>query len=118
MTQNLNLNHEKNESTNIEYGSLNVFADLGLEDADKLYTRAQLGMQVFSILNECGYKQAEVSQVLGIAQSEVSALVSGKFNRFSQERLISFLNKLNWKVNLTVSPRNQDEPLQSVTVLS
>ena len=115
MTHNLNLN---DESTNIEYGSHNVFADLGLEDADELYIRAQLGMQIFSLLKERGYKQAEASQILGIAQSEVSALCSGKFNRFSQERLISFLNKLNWKVTFTLSPRHQDEPSQSVNVLS
>ena len=80
---------------NIEYGSQNVFADLALDNADELYTRAQLGMQIFTIIKERNYKQAEASQVLEIAQSEVSALCSGKFNRFSSDRLISFLNKLN-----------------------
>ena len=115
MTQNLNLDNDLNT---IEYGSQNVFADLGLENADELYTRAQLGIKVFSILKERGYKQTEASQVLGIAQSEVSALCSGKFNRFSQERLISFLNKLDWKITITLSPRNQNEPPQSVTVSS
>jgi predicted XRE-type DNA-binding protein len=115
MTHNPHLN---DESIDIEYGSHNVFADIGLEDAEELYIRAQLGMQIFSLLKERGYKQAEASRVLGIAQSEVSALVSGKFNRFSQERLISFLNKLDWKVTFTLSPRHQNEPSQSVTVLS
>jgi predicted XRE-type DNA-binding protein len=84
----------------IEYGSQNVFADLGLENADELFTRAQLGMQVFSIIKERGYKQIDAANILGITQSEISALGSGKFNRFSQERLISFLNKLDWKVKM------------------
>ena len=72
------------ETENIEYGSQNVFADLGLENADELFTRAQLGMQVYSIIKERGYTQTDAAKILGIAQSEVSAICSGKFNRFSQ----------------------------------
>lgn len=98
----------------IEYGSQNVFADLGLENSDELFTRAQLGMQVFSIIKERGYKQIDAANILGIAQSEVSAICSGKFNRFSQERLISFLNKLDWKVKISISPHRTGEPLLTV----
>ena len=101
-------------SETIEYSTGNVFADLGLDNADELLTRAQLGMQIFSILKERGYKQTEAAQLLGIAQSEVSALCCGKFNRFSQERLISFLNKLDWKVEIILSPHHSDEPFQKV----
>ena len=108
----------ENTSDSLEYGSYNVFADLGLDDADELYTRSQLGMQIFLILKERQYKQTEASQVLGIAQSEVSALCSGKFCRFSTDRLISFLNKLDWKVEISLSPSNGSEPLQSVSVFS
>ena len=75
-------------------------------------------MQIFLILKERNYKQVEASQILGIAQSEVSALCSGKFSRFSSDRLISFLNKLDWKVEISLSPCNPSEPLQSVSVLS
>ena len=113
-----NLTPEETNSDSIDYGSQNVFADLGLDNADELYTRSQLGMQIFLILKEREYKQAEASQVLGIAQSEVSALCSGKFSRFSTDRLISFLNKLNWKVEIALSPCVSGESLQSVSVPS
>lgn len=33
-------------------GSGNVFADLGLEDADELYSRAKVGFEVWKILKE------------------------------------------------------------------
>lgn len=78
-----------------EKSSGNVFADLGLDDADGLYTRAALGSQVVAIIKQKGYTQAETSRLLGIKQSEVSALMCARFHRFSQERLISFLNKLD-----------------------
>ncbi len=35
-----------------EEGSGNVFADLGLEDADELYLRARIGFFVFKILGQ------------------------------------------------------------------
>lgn len=83
-----------------ENSSGNVFADLGLDDADELYTRAERGAQVVTLLKEDGYTQAEASKLLGIKQPEVSALMCAKFHRFSQERLIGFLNKLNLKVTI------------------
>ena len=104
--------------TTIEYesGSGNVFADLGLEDADELYTRAALGAQVVNMLKERGCTQAEAAKLLGIKQPEVSALMCARFHRFSQERLIWFLNKLNLKVTLHISRHQPGEPFQQVSV--
>jgi predicted XRE-type DNA-binding protein len=80
------------QKIDFENSSGNVFADLGLEDANELYTRAALGAQVVTIIKDEGYTQAETSKLLGIKQSEVSALMCARFHRFSQERLIGFLN--------------------------
>lgn len=104
--------------TTIEYecGSGNVFADLGLEDAEELYTRAALGAQVVNMLKERGCTQAEAAKLLGIKQPEVSALMCARFHRFSQERLIGFLNKLNLKVTLHISRHQPGEPFQQVSV--
>ena len=100
----------------IENSSGNVFADLGLADADDLYTRAALGAQVVMMLKAKGYTQAEASACLGIKQPEVSALMCAKFHRFSQERLIGFLNKLNLKVTIQISRHQQGEPFQQVCI--
>lgn len=94
----------------------NVFADLGLDDSEELYTRAALGAQVVKIIKEEGYTQAEASKVLGIKQPEVSALMCARFHRFSQERLIGFLNKLNLKVTIQISPHQRGEPFQQVSI--
>ena len=99
-----------------ENSSGNVFADLGLDDANELYTRAALGAQVVTLLKEEGYTQAEASRLLGIKQPEVSALMCAKFHRFSQERLIGFLNKLNLKVTIQISRHQRGEPFQQVSI--
>jgi predicted XRE-type DNA-binding protein len=49
-----------------EESSGNVFADLGLEDADELFTRGKIGIQVIRILKQRNLKQREISQILGI----------------------------------------------------
>jgi predicted XRE-type DNA-binding protein len=99
-----------------DVSSGNVFADLGLDDAEELYTRAALGVQVMKILRERGLSQQDAADVLGIKQPEVSAIMRAKFGKFSQERLIGFLNKLNQKVTIQVSRRRKGEPYQQVTV--
>ena len=99
-----------------ENSSGNVFADLGLDDADELYTRAALGAQVVAMLKAHGYTQAEAATCLGIKQPEVSALMCAKFHRFSQERLIGFLNRLNLKVIIQISRHHHGEPFQQVCV--
>ncbi len=102
----------------IEIGSDNIFADLGLDDADELYTRACLGVQVMKILKERQYSQKDAAEFLGVKQPEVSALMRAKFSRFSQERLIGFLNKLDQKVTIQVSHHHEGEPYQQVVFVA
>jgi predicted XRE-type DNA-binding protein len=50
-----------------------------------------------------------------IRAQQVSAIMRAKFSRFSQERLIGFLNKFNQKVVIQVSRHRKGEPYQQVT---
>jgi len=99
-----------------EMGSGNVFADLGLKDADELLTRAKLGHTVRMILEKRGLKQKEISELLKINQSEVSKLMNGKYHLFSEGRLFGFLNKLDQKVTVQISPRQKDDNPQEVVL--
>jgi predicted XRE-type DNA-binding protein len=75
-------------------GSGNVFADMGLEDADALMIRARRGHAVRKILEEKKRKQRDVSELLGIDRAEVSKLMGGKYHLFSEGRLLGFLHRL------------------------
>ncbi len=50
----------------------NVFADLGLENADELYTRGKIGIHVLRLLKQRNIKQREITELLEIPQPEVS----------------------------------------------
>src|SRR5215469_16214489 len=101
----------------IEYeeGSANVFADLGLDDSDELYARAQIGFHVYKILKDKKLKQREIAGVLGIAQPDVSHLMNGHFSRFTTDKLLDFLKRLDRKVTIEVSHHHKGEPYQQVT---
>jgi predicted XRE-type DNA-binding protein len=106
----------KKKTVGIEHeeGSGNVFADLGLSDADELYTRARLGFHVYTLLNRQQLKQREIAKVLGIAQPDVSHLMNGQYSRFTTDKLLDFLRRLNQKVTIHIKPHKAGEPYREV----
>jgi predicted XRE-type DNA-binding protein len=109
---------KRRKAIKFEEGSGNVFADLGLKDADQLLARAQIGYHVFKILQDEKLKQREIAGILGIAQPDVSHLMNGHFSRFTTDKLLDFLKRLNRKVTIEVSRRHKGEPYQQVTFAS
>lgn len=105
-----------NQQTAIEHeaGSGNVFADLGLPDADGLLARAKLGFHVYQLLKARDLKQREMADLLGVKQPEVSHLMNGHFNRFTTDKLLEFLRRLDRKVTIQVTPHQPGEPYQEV----
>lgn len=97
-----------------EEGSGNVFADLGLPDADDRLARSKLGVHVYKLLADRQLTQREIAALLGIKQPEVSHLMNGHFNRFTTDKLLGFLKRLDRKVTIQISPHRPGEPYQEV----
>jgi predicted XRE-type DNA-binding protein len=66
------------------------------------------------ILKKRGLKQREIGKLLKIKQPEVSKLMNGRYTLFSQERLISFHNKLDQRITIKIAPRRKGERMQDV----
>jgi predicted XRE-type DNA-binding protein len=86
-------------------GSGNVFADLGLPDADERLAKAELALKISGILRSRRLTQVQAAAVLGIDQPKVSALLCGQLARFSIEKLMQFLLLLGRDVSITIKPR-------------
>ena len=80
----------------------NVFADLGFEpgEAAILHMRAKLMSDLRMRIESSGMTQTEAAQKLGIAQSRVSDLVRGKWEKFSLEMLITLEARMGRQVTL------------------
>jgi len=102
----------------IEEGSGNVFADLGLPDAEELESKAQLAYRIAEIIRGRHLTQAEAANVLGATQPIVSNLMNGQLHGFSLERLVRFLNALDRDVEIVVKrrPRSRDRGRTKVRV--
>jgi predicted XRE-type DNA-binding protein len=109
------MSSKKRKAIEFEEGSGNIFADLGLEDSGELYTRAQIGIHVFRILRDRKLKQRQIAGILDIAQPDVSHLMNGHFSRFTTDKLLDFLRRLDQKVKIEVSRHHKGEPYQLVT---
>ncbi len=99
-------------------GSGNVFADLGLPDADELLIKAQLADQISDLIEERKLTQVEAAKLLGIDQPKVSALVRGRLSGFSTDRLFRFLNALGRDVEIRVVPNLAADTRSETRVVS
>lgn len=95
----------------------NIFADMGLDNADELLLRAQLGYSVRQILKSRNLKQQEIAELLEIKQPDVLNLMQGKYHLFSEGCLLAFLNKLDQKILIQISQHQDGEPLQQVLII-
>lgn len=106
------------EEIEFEQGSGNVFADLGLPDADEMLLKAHLVHQISVIIEERDVTQAQAAELLGIDQPKVSRLLRGHLRGFSIERLTRFLNALGQDVEIVVRPKPRSEPQGHTRVTS
>lgn len=82
-----------------------VFIDLGFsaEEAAILKMRAELMAGLRSTIETQGWTQGEAAQRLGVAQSRVSDLVRGKWEKFSLDMLVTLATRAGIKVELAMA---------------
>jgi predicted XRE-type DNA-binding protein len=60
-------------------------------------------------------KNAKGSATRPIAKADISHLMNGHFSRFTTDKLLDFLRRLDRKVKIEVSRHHKGEPYQQVT---
>jgi len=88
-----------------ERSSGNVFADLGLPNAEDRLAKAELARKISEIIVKRRLTQMAAGELLGIDQPKISALVRGRLGGFSLERLVRFLTVLGRDVEIVVKPK-------------
>lgn len=83
----------------------NLFAVLGLPDADDLHAKAQLANAIHRTLSARGLTQAEAAGLMGTTQAKVSDIVRCKLDGFSIDRLFRYLNALGQDVEILIVPK-------------
>jgi len=102
------------EGIAVETGSGNVFADLGLPDAEKLKIKSGLVIEITRAVRQLGLTQEEAGRRMGIPQPKVSALLRGDFANLSERKLMDCLNRLGYDIEIKVKPAA--EPVGHLTL--
>ena len=102
------------EGIEIETSSGNVFADLGLPDADKLKIKSGLVIEITRAVRLLGLTQEEASRRMGIPQPKVSGLLRGEFANLSERKLMDCLSRLGYDIEIKVRPTA--EPVGHLTL--
>ncbi len=100
----------------IERSSGNVFADLGLKNPEELLAKAALVQRIADIIAERKLTQVRAAKLLGIDQPKMSALLRGKLDGFSTDRLFRFLNALGRDVEIVIRPAKHSHEAETRVV--
>ncbi|MEW5792647.1 MAG: helix-turn-helix domain-containing protein [Pseudomonadota bacterium] len=102
------------EGIEVETSTGNVFADLGLRDAEKLKIKSGLVIEITRAIRKLGLTQEEAGRRMGIPQPKVSAMLRGDFSNLSERKLMDCLNRLGYDIEIKVRPAA--EPVGHVTL--
>jgi len=82
----------------------NVFADLGMHNAEEKLAKAELAFRINQLLKERELDQTQAAKLLNIDQAKISALNRGRLAGFSMERLMKYLSLLDQDIEIIIKP--------------
>ena len=92
------------DGVEVQRSSGNVFADLGLPDADKLKIKTGLVIEIRKAIRQQGLTQQEAAKRMGITQPKVSDMMRGDLSNLSERKLMDCLNRLGYDIEIKVKP--------------
>ena len=115
----MNIPHEEPQENDTELivSSGNVFADLGLPNADEELAKAQLASVIRQRIESLHLTQTAAAKRLGTNQAKVSQLYNGNVGTFSLDSLVQFVNALEMDVAIRNRPpiTSAAKPLSRLT---
>ena len=101
----------------IEKGSMNVYADLGIADADEMLVKAQLATKIAEIIKLRKLTQTQASSLLGMTQPQLSNMLRGRFRGISEAKMLECMTLLGRDVQIVVKPASRSRKTGHVSVL-
>lgn len=94
--------------TEVHRGSGNVFADLGLADAEKLKIKTGLVIEIRKAIHRHELTQQEAAKRMGLSQPKVSSMMRGDFANLSERKLMDCLTRLGYDIEIKVKPAKSE----------
>src|SRR5436309_12922745 len=92
------------DDCSVTEGSGNIFADLGVSEPDLALKKSELAAKIRETIEANEWTQAQAAAKMGIDQPKVSAIVRGRLEDFSIDRLLVGLERLGQGVTFVFRP--------------
>ena len=90
------------EKIEIVRGSGNVYADMSDPDADAKQMKAFLAAEIIAVLHRRRLTVRAAAELTGVTPSDVSSIRNAHLGKFTIDRLVRVLNRLDRKVTVAV----------------
>lgn len=94
-------------NSKVEKSSGNVFADLGLPNAERHLVKAQLVYELSSIIKRRKLSIRQAAKLLNLDHSNLAKILRGDFRRYSVERLMGFLTFFDRDIEIRVKRKRK-----------
>ncbi len=101
-----------------EKGSGNIFADLGLPNAEEHQLKAALVVQLKRLIAERELTQTAAAKLIGMKQPDLSKLLRGDLRLVSVEKLMRMLTAFAQDVEITLKPHRKRGKAGRITFIS
>ena len=100
---------DENDDMELIHGSGNVYRDFGHPNAGLEQARAVIAAKIIGILDDRKLSTREAEKITGVSHAEFSRIRNTRLRRFTLDRMITILGKLdqNVDVQITVRPRSE-----------
>ena len=106
----------QDDSFPAEIGSGNIFADLGLADAEENRLKAEVVMVLQRLIKARDLTQTAAAGLLGVSQPDLSHVLRGRFRGWSLERLMRMLVVFDQDIEIAVRPHARTGQAGRITV--
>ena len=107
------MTHE-NDDMELIHGSGNVYRDFGHPNAGLEQARAIIAAKIIGVLDDRKLSTREAEKITGVSHAEFSRIRNTQLRRFTLDRMITILGKLDQDVDVQITVRPRSEVLDSL----
>lgn len=91
------------EKIELVHGSGNVFRDFGYADSEAMQLKGKLAAAIIAVLDKRRLTVRGAAAITGIAAADFSRIRNAKLDRFTIDRLITVLGRLDRRVEISIA---------------
>jgi predicted XRE-type DNA-binding protein len=91
----------------VKVGSGNIFADLGLPDAEEMLLKSTIVIELERLIKQRKLTQTAAAKLIGIGQADLSKILHGRFRGYSEAKLMRMLTVFDQDVEITTRPHRK-----------